>query len=265
MKASEFFARKPVIGMAHAMALPGGPLYDAAGGMPAIREGLRRDVAALQEGGVDAIMFCNENDRPYRLKAGLETVASMAALVASLTGELCVPFGIDILWDPLAAIAVAKATGASFVREIFTGLYAGDMGLWNTNAGEAARYRMAIDAKDVLLFFNINAEFTDRLDGRPMASIAKTVAFGNLPDAICVSGPMTGVPAEESVLAEVKRGAGKVPVIANTGCTPDNIATLLQHADAAIVGTYFKKDGVTWNPVEAARVKKLMAAARQGR
>ncbi len=265
MKVSEFFARKPIIGMAHVMALPGSPLYDAAGGLAAVKDSLRRDVAALQEGGVDAIMFCNENDRPYRLKAGPETVAVMAALVAELAGELSVPFGVDILWDPIATIAVAKATGASFVREIFTGVYAGDMGLWNTSAGEAARYRLAIDAKDVALFFNINAEFTDRLDARPVAAIAKTVAFGCLPDAICVSGPMTGMPVEESALADVKKAAGGVPVIANTGCNPDNIGALLRHADAAVVGTYFKRGGITWNPVDVDRVRAFMAAVRRTR
>lgn len=265
MLASDFFSRKPIIGMAHAMALPGGPLYDRVKGLGAIKDGLRRDLAALQEGGVDAVLFCNENDRPYRLKAGPETVAAMAAVVAELAPGLSVPFGVDILWDPIAALAVAKATGASFVREIFTGVYAGDMGLWNTNAGEATRYRQAIDAMDVKLLFNINAEFTDRLDGRPVAAIAKTVAFGFLPDALCVSGPMTGVPVEGSVLAEVKKAVGSVPVIANTGCNPDNIGALLQHADAAIVGTYFKRDGVTWNPVEVARVRALMSAARRAR
>ncbi|HEY3316707.1 MAG TPA: BtpA/SgcQ family protein [Bacillota bacterium] len=259
------FGKKPIIGMVHAIPLPGGPLYDPVKGVRGIEDGLRRDLEALQEGGVDAVMFCNENDRPYRLKAGPETIAVMAAVVSKLVSEVSVPFGVDILWDPIAAVAVGKATGASFVREIFTGAYAGDMGLWNTNIGDAARYRMAIDAKDVKLFMNINAEFTDRLDCRSIAAIAKTVAFGSLPDAICVSGPMTGHAVDKSTLAEVKRAVGDVPVIVNTGCNPDNIGEFLEHADAAVVGTYFKHDGVTWNPVETARVKKFMGAVRHAR
>jgi len=260
---SAFILKKTIIGMAHAIALPGGPLYDRAKGVRGIVDGLRDDVRALQEGGVDAIMFCNENDRPYRLKAGPETIAVMSAVIAELAPELHVPYGVDILWDPIAAIAVAKATGAGFVREIFTGVYAGDMGLWTTNVGEAARFRAAIDASDVKLFYNINAEFTDRLDRRPIAAIARSVAFGSLPDAICVSGPMTGEAVEKSTLGEVRKAVGDIPVIVNTGCNPDNIAGFLEYADAAIVGTYFKRDGVTWNPVEAARVKKFMAVVRR--
>ena len=32
-------------------------------------DGVRKDVEKLQAGGVDAIMFGNENDRPYVLQA----------------------------------------------------------------------------------------------------------------------------------------------------------------------------------------------------
>ncbi len=265
MEKPALFPKKTVIGMAHAIPFPGGPLYDPVKGVKGVVEALRQDLRALQDGGVDAVMFCNESDRPYRLAAGPETIAVMSAVIAELAPELRVPYGVDILWDPIAAIAVAKATGATFVREIFTGVYAGDMGLWTTDVGEAVRFRTAIDASDIKLFYNINAEFTDRLDRRPIAAIAKTVAFGSMPDAICVSGPMTGEAVEKSTLAEVKKAAGEVPVIVNTGCNPDNIAGFLEFADAAIVGTYFKRDGVTWHPVEAARVAKFMSVVRHVR
>ena len=60
---------KPVIAMAHLLPLPGAPLYDADGGMQAIVDHVARDIEALQAGGVDAIMFGNEGDRPYLLEA----------------------------------------------------------------------------------------------------------------------------------------------------------------------------------------------------
>ena len=62
-------ATKPIIGMAHLPALPGTPLYDSAAGMSHVRDWVARDLEALQSGGIDAVMFCNENDRPYRLDA----------------------------------------------------------------------------------------------------------------------------------------------------------------------------------------------------
>src|SRR5215204_4935054 len=82
--------KKPIIGMVHLPALPGTPLYDAKGGMAAIRDWTKRDLAALQEGGIHAVMFCNENDRPYRLDADAASVAAMAEVIGSLRGDVSV-------------------------------------------------------------------------------------------------------------------------------------------------------------------------------
>src|ERR687895_711096 len=140
-------ARKPIIGMAHLPALPGTPLYDSAGGMRHVRDWVARDLEALQGGGIDAVMFCNENDRPYRLDADVASVAAMTDVVASLRGELSVPFGVNVLWDPKSTLALAAATGAAFAREIFTGAFAGDFGLWVRSAGDAFRYRRQVGAE----------------------------------------------------------------------------------------------------------------------
>ena len=43
---------KPVIAMVHFGALPGSPLYDEAGGIPALIDGCAADLAALQDAGV---------------------------------------------------------------------------------------------------------------------------------------------------------------------------------------------------------------------
>lgn len=251
---------KPIIGMAHLPALPGTPLYDAAGGMPAIRDAVRRDLDALQTGGIHAVMFCNENDRPYRLDADVASVAAMADVVASLRDELSIPFGVNVLWDPRATLAVAAATGAAFCREIFAGAFAGDFGLWVRTAGDAFRYRREIGAEQVRLMFNINAEFAQQLAPRPIAAVARSIAFSSSPDAMLISGPITGQAANASALAEVAeaiRPTG-IPLLVNTGFSAANAAELLQYADGAIVGSSLKVDGVTWNPVDVARVRELM-------
>jgi membrane complex biogenesis BtpA family protein len=253
-------ATKPIIGMAHLPALPGTPLYDSAAGMGHVRDWVARDLEALQGGGIDAVMFCNENDRPYRLDADVASVAAMTDVVASLRGELSVPFGVNVLWDPRATLAVAAATGAAFAREIFTGAFAGDFGLWVRTAGDTFRYRREVSAEGCRLLFNINAEFAAPLAPRPLADVARSVVFSSMPDALCVSGPITGQPADASGLADVAqavRGSG-VPVLVNTGFRASNAAELLQFADGAIVGSSLKTDGVTWNPVDRARVRELM-------
>jgi membrane complex biogenesis BtpA family protein len=257
--------RKPIIGMVHLPALPGTPLYDAAKGMAGVRDWVKRDLDALQSGGIDAVMFCNENDRPYRLDADFASVAAISDVIATFRNELSVPFGVNVLWDPNATLAVATATEASFCREIFTGAFAGDFGLWVRSAGDAWRYRRQIDAENVRMIFNINAEFAAPIAPRPIADVARSVVFSSTPDAICVSGPITSQAVDASALAEVAgaiEGSG-VPVLVNTGFKVANAAELLHYADGAIVGSSLKVDGVTWNRVDKARDEALMAEVRR--
>jgi membrane complex biogenesis BtpA family protein len=255
--------RKCIIGMAHLGALPGAPLYDAAGGIEKLIADVRRDVLLLQAGGVDAIMFGNENDRPYVLAAPPEGIAAMTAVVQALKPELRVPFGVDYLWDPKASVAIGAGTGAAFVREIFTGVFASDMGRWEPDCAGAVRLRQQMGRPDLKLLFNINAEFAHSLDARPIELRARSAVFSSLADVILVSGPITGHPADPTDLEKVCRAVTDVPVLANTGVTLDNVAATLAIASGAIIGTHFKVDGVTWNRVDGDRVKRFMDRVAQ--
>lgn len=249
---------KSIIGMAHIGALPGSPLYDAAGGTNKLIDGVLRDIRNLQKGGVDAILFGNENDRPYVLKAPVEGVAAMTAVIEAVKPEITVPFGVNYLWDPTASVAIGAATGAAFVREIFTGLFASDMGIWEPDCAGAVRLRQQLGRADMKLLFNINAEFAHPLDQRPIALRARSAVFSSLADAILVSGPITGSPADPTDLQRVCEAVREVPVFANTGVNLDNVEAVLAIASGAIVGTHFKVDGNTWNPVDGDRVRRFM-------
>jgi membrane complex biogenesis BtpA family protein len=254
--------RKTVIAMAHIGALPGAPLYDADGGMAKLIDGVSADIEKLQAGGVDAIMFGNENDRPYELKGSVESIAAMTAVVSAVKPMLKVPFGVNYLWDPFATVAIAVATGASFAREIFTGLFASDMGLWEPNAAKALRLRSQLARPDLKLLFNINAEFASSLDSRPIAMRAKSAVFSSLADVLLVSGPLTGQPAEMSNLKAVRDALPDTPLLANTGVNIDNVADIMSLADGCVIGTHFKVDGDTWKAVDGARVQRFMEKLR---
>ena len=250
--------KKAVIAMAHIGALPGTPLYDAKGGVNKLIDDVLTDVEKLQAGGVDAIMFGNENDRPYVFKAAPEGIAAMSAVVAAVKPSLKVPFGVNYLWDPQASVAVGAATGASFVREIFTGVFASDMGIWQPDCAAASRLRHNLGRDDMKLLFNINAEFAYSLDGRPIELRARSAVFSSMADAILVSGPITGEAAEQSQLRKVCEAVTDVPIFANTGTNIDNVRDVLSLASGVIIGTHFKVDGNTWNAVDGDRVKRFM-------
>jgi membrane complex biogenesis BtpA family protein len=249
---------KVIIAMVHIGALPGTPLYDAKSGMRGLIGGALADIERLQAGGVDALMFGNENDRPYVFKAPPEGIAAMTAVVEAVKPRLKLPFGVNYLWDPLASVAIGAATGASFVREIFTGLFASDMGLWQPDAAVAARLRANLGRGDMKLLFNINAEFAHSLDQRPIELRAKSAVFSSIADAILVSGPITGQPVDQSDLRAVRGAVTGIPVLANTGVNIDNVRDIFLAADGAVIGTHFKVDGNTWNRVDGDRVKRFM-------
>jgi len=258
----EIFGRdKAIIAMAHFPPLPGQPRYDASKGVAGLRASLERDLEILLNSGVDGVLFCNEGDRPYSVSAGPETTATMAAVISGLSPGIDIPFGVDILWDPVAAVALGHAVGAKFVREVFTGTYAGDFGLWQPPTAQALRMRHALGADDLRLFFNITAEFATAVAPRPLGLTAKSVLLSSTPDALCVSGPVTGSGVDTGLIKEAKNAVGdSAAVIANTGVRPETVGDLLAVADACIVGTAFKRDGDTWNEVEQKRVDRFFAA-----
>lgn len=260
-----FGVRKPVIAMLHLPGLPGRPRHDRAAGIGKAVDLVGRDLEVLQTAGVDGLLFCNEADLPYQLSVGPEIVAAMASVVGQLRADIRIPFGVNLLWDALASLAVARATGARFVREVMTGVYESDLGMIEPRIGEIAGFRSAIGADDVLLFDNIQPEFASAIGGRTVADRARGAAFLGA-DAILISGPAAGTSFEMSDLQAAKSAIPDgPPVIANTGVRAGRLAEIFKVADGAIVGTSLKVDGVTWNPVDPARADALVKAAHAAR
>lgn len=257
-----FGTSKPVIGMVHFGALPGTPLFDPKLDLVAAA---RTELQALQNAGFDAVMFGNENDRPYEFTVDTASTATMAAIIGELKSDITVPFGVNVLWDPLATVALGAATGAHFVREIFTGVYASDMGSWTTDAAKAMRYRERLGRSDMAMLYNVSAEFAYSLDQRSLPDRARSAVFSSIPDAVLVSGQITGEAATMSDLSAVKAALPDTPVMANTGVKHDTVAEVMSIADGCIVGSSLKVDGHTWNTIDPERAKNFMELAVKGR
>jgi uncharacterized protein len=253
-----FATPKPLIAMVHFPALPGRPHYDTSGGLKAILERVRHDLGHLQDAGVDGLLFCNEKDLPYSFEVPAEIPATMAYVIGSVRSEVHVPFGVNILWDPIATIRLAASTGASFVREVFTGTYESDMGLWSPRGADAFLVRRQLDAQHVAIFNNITPEFARSIANRTVAERARVAAFFGA-EALLISGQMAGASADLAMIREAKATVPDVPVLANTGVNEDNVEQVLEVADGAIVGTGFKVDRYIWNPVDPERARRLVA------
>ena len=250
--------RKTVVAMVHVPALPGSPEFDSATGMNKILDSVVVDLEALQSGGVDAIMFGNEFDRPYVLKAPPEGLAALASVIGQVKSMIKIPFGVNYLWDPVATVALAVATDANFAREIFTGVYASDMGLWTPDCAGAARLRSSQGRSDLQMIFNINAEFATSLDTRPLAIKAKSAVFSSKADVVCVSGPMTSMGVDQTELREAREALPETPLLANTGVDIDTVADIFALTDGCVICSHLKHNGDTWSAVDLERVMKFM-------
>ncbi|HET9088797.1 MAG TPA: BtpA/SgcQ family protein [Acidimicrobiales bacterium] len=253
---------KPLIAMAHVPPLPGTPLYDAAAGVQGLIDHVKRDTAVLLEGGFDAVLFCNEGDRPYQLHAGLEASAVMTRVVTECRPSDR-PFGVDFLWDAQCALAIGVATGAAFMREVITGSWESDMGAWNPDAAALLRNRHNFGRDDLAIFANVTPEFASSIGGRSPAQMARSTVVSSLADAILVSGPMAGSEPDVGTVADVRDALDpSIPVLLNTGAKAGTIQSYLKHVDGCIVGSDLKRDGYTWNEVDPERVKRFVDAAR---
>lgn len=255
--------KRPLIAMAHLPPLPGTPLYDTTAGIQGLVDAVQRDLEHLVPAGFDAILFCNEGDRPYQLTTDRTTAAVMARVVAECRHLLTGPFGVDVLWDAQCALSVACASDAAFMREVVTGTYESDMGLWQPDAAAVLRERRRLDRDDLAVFMNITPEFASPIGQRTPVQAARSAVFSSLADAVLVSGPMAGTEPGVDAVAEVRDAlSDDVPVLLNTGARAGTVGRYLAHCDGCIVGSDLKVGGSTWNPVDPERVRRFVDAAR---
>lgn len=259
-----FSAQKPIIGMVHVPASPGQPQSRSNPELSEIIEGVKKDIKALQDGGIDSLLFCNESDLPYTTHVSSEVGAWMTFLIGAVHDSIKAPYGVNLLWDPIASIEAASACGATFVREVMCGSFATEMGILSPDPALVAQTRTRLKADHIALFTNIVPEFASALEGRTVAQRAIAAEYFGF-DAILISGPVAGVAFSDDDLIEAKGSAKNTPVFANTGVRAQTIADTLKIADGVIAGSSMKFDGKTFNPVDPARVFELVKAADKSR
>ena len=253
-----FSARKPVIGMLHVPALPGSPQNRLE--FDAIIDWVMTDAEALAGGGADGFILENFGDIPfYPDQAPPHTVAFLTALGCEIRRRFKQPLGINVLRnDAESALAVASATEAEFIRvNIHTGARLTDQGLIEGRAHDTLRYRKLLGC-DVKIFADVDVKHSAPVAARDLSDEVEEIVSRGCADAIIVTGSATGKQTALEDLKAAKGAAGPAPVFAGSGVGLSNAVAVLQIADGLIVGTAFKRDGVTTNPVETERVRALV-------
>ena len=122
---------KALVGMIHLPPLPGSSTYM---GQPfeQIVEQAARDARSLRDAGFQAGIIQNTHDLPFTASAPPETIAFLAAVGWEIRRALDWPLGVNILKnDAPAALAVAAAVGAAFVRlKVYVGECSAPKAFW---------------------------------------------------------------------------------------------------------------------------------------
>ena len=245
-----FGRRQAVIGMIHLRPLPGAPEYDGES-VDAILGVALAEVARYRAAGVDGLMVENHGDIPFAKpdEIGPETVAAMAVMTQEVRKASGMPVGVNMLANgAIAGLAVAKAAGASFIRvNQWANAYVANEGLMDGKAGAAMRYRSFLRGRDIKVFADVHVKHgAHAITGdRGIGELARDVEFFDADAAIA-----TGC---------------SLPVLVGSGVTADNIAAIFTVADAVIVASSLKRDGVWWNEVDADRLAAFMAAVARAR
>lgn len=254
---------KYIIAGVHFLPLPGSPGYDRAGGMRKIVDRAREETRILVENGVHGILFANEADIPYVQCLGPETVAAFAASVSDVMAGFSVPYGVNVLLDPVAGVGIANGAGASFVRGYLAGGYVTDMGIMDSRGPEALRLRSNIGAEHIHLLHNLVCAFGVPFVERPHDEEAYGIKIHVGVDGFTISGRAAGFAPDPTFFSKVRKAVPEMPIIAGTGVSKENVEQFLKVSDGAIVVTGLRKDGKTLNPVDPRRVKEFMTVVQK--
>lgn len=251
---------RAVIGVIHLPPLPGSPQH--AGGVESIVDRAAEEAVLLTEHGFSAVIVENFGDAPFAAgPVGPHVVAMMSRVLAAVRAGIALPVGCNVLRnDAAAALAVATATGARFIRvNVHTGVYATDQGTIEGHAADTLRYRQALRC-DVAIFADVHVKHATPVSQPDLALAAEETAYRGLADALIVTGPTTGRPTEFDQVRTVRSAVPDRPILIGSGVTAKTLREALSVADGVIVGSALRRDGRPGAPLDAGRLDAFTRA-----
>jgi membrane complex biogenesis BtpA family protein len=252
-----------LVGMVHLLPLPGSPQFG--GSIDEVLSTAAEDARVLVDAGFPALMVENFGDVPFFAEhVPPETVAAMT-LAVDRVARLGVPVGVNVLRnDTLAALGIAVATGARFVRvNVLTGVMYTDQGPIVGRAADVQRRRRAL-CPDVEVWADVMVKHATAPDGLDARQTAIDTAERGLADALIVSGSGTGKAIDVGIARDVRRAvADDIRVVAGSGVATGNIDPLLEWVDTILVGSSIKADANPNNRPDPLRAKAFVETAAE--
>lgn len=258
--------KKPIIGMIHLSPLPGSYTHQGEP-LSLIQERALEDARRLAEAGFDGFLMQNANDRPASLEVCPEKVAYMSVIGAEIRREFPgIPLGVNVTWNvPKAAIAIAHATGGSFVRleHVYMGVAVTAYGLVQGCSHEATQFLKLLDAREIQIFADVYEAHSVPLGRLPIEEAALYALVGCQANVLIITGRT--LPESIEMIGAIKRVSPKAEVLLGGGSSKTEVKEVLELADGVVVGRALKEEGRVWNPVNTLKAKEYMEAVQRAR
>lgn len=252
---------KPIIGMVHLAALPGSVHYKES--FPMILQRAVDEIKILVEAGFDAVLFQNTGDVPASENGDEATVAFMTAAGIRLREVCPLPLGVNVLMNgSKAALAIAKACGAEFVRlKINVGAVTASTGVVAADPHEVLAFRRRIEAGGLTILGDLYDRTSAPLGEFPLPVLADLTLRHADADVLVVSGY-----DEADTIARLellRRSLPSALLVTGGGAKENNLDAFLRLSDAVIVGSSIKSGGGFLDPLDPDKAQRLMQTAKR--
>ena len=253
--------RKPIIGMLHLAALPGSVHFS-----DPVEKTIERAVAEyriLTDCGFDGAILQNTGDVPALEYGDEATVACMTKAGLAIRAESGIILGVNVLMNgSKAALAIAKAIGADFVRvKINSGVVATSTGMVQANPHEVLAFRKRIQADDIDLVGDLYDRTAAPIGEFPLDVLADLALRHADIRALVVSGY-----DYRDLISRLKLLRQKLPkalLIVGGGANIENLPELMPLSDGIIVGSSIKSGGGFLDPVDPEKASQFIRAVNR--
>ena len=252
---SVFHTDKPIIGMLHL----NGFTTDR------VHEWAKREIEQMYSNGVNAVLAEDYFGTLDDVEWALDYLHSQY--------PECV-YGVNLLGDTERGFQLAKQYGAAFLQmdsvcgHLRPGRHLKGYDKPNLDSkicdGDFAERLETLRIEcPVFLLGGVRFKYQPVRSGR---SVEEDLRLGKERcDAVVVTGTGTGISTELEKIRLFREVLGDFPLIVGAGMTEENCREQLSIADGAIIGTWFKRDGITEAPVDPERVRRFMEIVREVR
>ncbi|WP_440895952.1 BtpA/SgcQ family protein [Amphibacillus sp. Q70] len=247
---------KSIIGMIHLKPMP--TSSKSRHSIDEITEFALKDLATLEEAGIEYAIVENVFDKPYSTEMNLELIVAYTHIFTILQKHTKIELGVNIhATSGVEEMVIASLCGAKFIRaESFVEYRHTMSGLLTPMSAKLTRKRRELDS-DVKIFADVNVKESRAVYDQTIEEAIADALVAEA-DAIIVTGLETGKPPVPAEIKELKKVTQDCPLLIGSGVSEENIGELMEFADGAIIGSSIKEDGLISHPVSLERVKKLL-------